>query len=64
MEVGETVLALYLIDSKFDLAEGMVFIFLEVGEGYFEYSAFQGVVGVFETGSSIDECFPDTVCCN
>jgi hypothetical protein len=38
----------------------MVFIGLEVGEGNFEDSAFQGVVGIFETGRAIDQGLADS----
>jgi hypothetical protein len=54
VEVGETVLALDFIHSQLDLSEGMVFIVLEVGEGDFEDSSFQGVIGVFETSCAVD----------
>jgi hypothetical protein len=46
VEVGEAVLALDFVDAELDLAEGVVFVFLEVGEGDFEDAAFEGVVGV------------------
>ena len=53
VEVGEAVLALDFIDAEFDFAERVVFVFLEIGEGDFEDAAFEGVVGVFETGCAI-----------
>jgi hypothetical protein len=37
----------------------MVFVLLKVGEGDFEDSAFEGVVGVLETGGAVDEGFAD-----
>ena len=46
-EVCETVLALDFVDAEFDFSEGMFFVVLEVGEGNFENSAFEGVVGGF-----------------
>ena len=54
VEVGEAVLALDFVDAEFDLAEGVVFVFLEVGEGDFDDAAFEGVVGVLQTGCAVD----------
>ena len=62
MEVGETVFALDLVDAELDLAEGVVFVFLEIGEGHFEDSAFEGVIGVLETGGAVDEGLADAGC--
>ena len=61
MEVGQAVLALNFVDAEFDFTEGVVFVFLEVGERDFEDAAFEGVVGVFETGGAVYECFADTI---
>lgn len=61
MEVGETVFPLHFVHPELDLAEGMVFVVLEVGEGDFEDAAFQSVVGVLETGCAVDEGFADSV---
>lgn len=60
MEVGEAVLALNFVNSELDLAEGVVFVFLEVGEGDFEDAAFESVVGVLETGGAVHEGLADT----
>ena len=60
MEVGQAVLALDFVDSELDFAEGVVFVVLQVGEGDFEDAAFEGVVGVFETGCAVDEGLADT----
>jgi hypothetical protein len=38
----------------------VVFIGLEVGEGDFKDSAFESVVGVFETSCTVDEGFADS----
>ena len=38
----------------------MIFIVLEIGEGNFEDSSFEGIVGVLETSGSVYECFSDT----
>lgn len=61
MEVGEAVLALDFVDAELDFAEGVVFILLEVREGDFENAAFEGIVGVLETGCAVYEGFADTV---
>ena len=60
MEVGQAVLTLDLVDAEFDLAEGVVFVFLEVGERDFDDAAFKGVIGVFETGRAVYERLADT----
>lgn len=57
VEVGEAVLALDFVDAELDLAESMVFIVLEIGERDLEDTALQGVVGVLQTGGSVDEGF-------
>ena len=61
MEVSQAVLALHLIDAEFDLAECVVFVLLEIGERDFEDAAFEGVVGVLETGRAVYECFTNTI---
>ena len=61
MEVGQAVLSLHLVDAELDFAKGMVFVFLEVGEGDFKDAAFKGVVGVFETGCAVYERLANTV---
>jgi len=55
VEVGQAVLALNLVDSQADLAEGVVFILLEIGERNLEDTALKSVVGVLETGGTVDE---------
>ena len=60
MEVGKTIFSLDFINSQLDLSEGMIFIVLEVGEGDFEDSAFQGVVGIFQTSCAVDQGFPNS----
>lgn len=60
MEVGEAILSLDFVDAELDLAEGVIFVLLEVGEGDFKNAAFEGVVGVLQTGCSVDEGFTDT----
>jgi len=50
VKVGKAVLALNFVDSEFDLSESVVFVVLEIGEGDFEDTALQGIVGVLETG--------------
>ena len=61
MEVGETVLALNLIDPELDLAECVLFVLLKIGEGDFENPALQRIVCVLHTGRTIDEGLPNTV---
>ena len=60
MEVGQAVLALDLIDTELDLAEGVVLILLEIGERDLEDAALQSVVGVLETGGAVDQGLADT----
>jgi hypothetical protein len=60
VEVGEAVLALHFVDAELNFAEGVVFVFLEVGEGDFEDAALESIVGVLETGRSVYEGFADT----
>lgn len=59
VEVGEAVLALDLVDPESDLSERMVLILLQVGQGDLEYPALQCIVGVLETGGSVDEGLSD-----
>lgn len=61
VEVGQAVLALNLVDAELDLAEGVVLILLQVGEGDLDDAALQGVVGVLETGGAVDKSLADTV---
>lgn len=60
VEVGQAVLALDLVDTELDLAECVVLIFLEIGQGNLEDSALQSIVCVLETGSSVDESLSNT----
>jgi hypothetical protein len=62
VEVGQAVLALDLVDAELDLAEGVVLILLEIGEGNLEYPSLEGVVGVLQTGGAVDEGLADTAC--
>jgi hypothetical protein len=61
VEVGQAVLALNLVDAELDLAESVVLILLQVGEGDLDDAALQGVVGVLETGGPVDKSLADTV---
>lgn len=61
VEVGQAVLALNLVDAELDLAERVVLILLQVGEGNLDDAALQGVVGVLETGGPVDKSLADTV---
>lgn len=60
VEVGQAVLALDLVDAELDLAEGVVLIVLEVGEGDLEDTTLQGVVGVLQTAGAVDQSLADT----
>lgn len=60
VEVGQAVLALDLVDAELDLAEGVVLIVLEVGEGNLEDTALEGVVGVLQTAGAVDQSLADT----
>ena len=61
VEVGQAVLALHFVDAELDLAERVVLILLEVGEGDLENAPLEGVVGVLQTGGTVDEGLADTV---
>lgn len=60
VEVGQAVLALNLIDSQANLAERVVLILLEIGERNLEDTALKSVVGVLETGGTVDEGLANT----
>ena len=59
VEVGQAVLALGLIDTELDLAESVVLVLLEVGEGGLDDAALEGVVGVLNTGGPVDKSLAD-----
>jgi hypothetical protein len=61
VEVGQAVLPLNLVDAELDLAESVVLVLLQVGEGDLNDAALQGVVGVLETGGPVDKSLSDTV---
>ena len=61
MEVGQAVLALHLVDAELDLAERVVLIFLEIGQGDLENAPLERVVGVLQTGGTVDEGLANTV---
>lgn len=63
VEVGQAVLALDLVDAELDLAESVVLVLLEIGEGDLEYPALQSIVCVLETGGAVDEGLADTAEC-
>lgn len=60
VEVGQTVLALDLVDAELDLTEGVVLIVLEVGEGDLDNTALEGVIGVLQTTGAVDNSLADT----
>lgn len=61
VEVGQAVLALNLVNSELDLAESVVLILLQVRQGNLNDSALQGVVGVLQTGGTVDQSLTDTI---
>lgn len=61
VEVGQAVLALDLVDAELHLAEGVVLILLEIGEGDLEDAALESVVGVLDTGGAVHEGLSNTV---
>jgi hypothetical protein len=61
VEVGQAVLSLNFVNSELDLAEGVVFVVLEISEGDFEDTALQSIVGALETGCAVYEGLADTV---
>lgn len=61
VEVGKAVLALNLINPQLDLAERVVLVFLEISEGNLEDTSLKGIVGVLQTGGTVDEGLSNTV---
>ena len=55
VEVGQAVLALDLVDAQLDLAESMVLVLLEIGEGDLEDATLERIVGVLQTGGAVDK---------
>jgi hypothetical protein len=55
VEVGEAVLALDLINTQLDLAEGVLLGLVQVSEGDLEDTALQGIVGVLHTLGAVDK---------
>jgi hypothetical protein len=60
VEVGQAVLALNLIHTELDLAEGVVLVILQVSEGDLEDAALQRVIGVLQTAGTVDQSLADT----
>jgi hypothetical protein len=63
VEIGQAVLALDLVDTELDLSESMVLILLQICQRNLEDSALQCVVGILETGGSVDKSLSDTADC-
>lgn len=59
MEVGETILSLDFVNAELDLAEGMIFVVLEIRERDFEDAAFQRIVRILKTASAVDKSLSD-----
>lgn len=63
VEVGQAVAALDLVDPQLDLAECLLLVLLQIGERRLENSALEGIVGVLQTGRSVDKSLADTGLC-
>jgi hypothetical protein len=61
VKVGQAVLSLNLVDSELNLSESVVLILLQICQRNLEDSTLQCIVGVLETGGSVDESLADTV---
>ncbi len=60
VEVGQAVFALYFVDTELDFAESVVLILLQICQRNLEDSALQCVVGILETGGSVDKSLSNT----
>ena len=56
MEVGQAVFPLDLVHAKLDLAESVFFVILKIGKGDLENTTFKGIVGILQTGGTVDKC--------
>ncbi len=61
VEVGQAVLALNLVDTEANLAERVILILLEISKGNLDDTPLQRVVGVLQTGGTVDKGLADTV---
>lgn len=59
VEVGEAALALHLVNAEANLAERMIFILLEVSEGDLDNTSLECVIGILQTGGTVDESLAD-----
>lgn len=60
VEVGQAVLALDLVDAELNLAESVVLVLLEIRQRDLQDTALEGIVGVLQTGGSVDQGLADT----
>lgn len=60
VEVSQAVAALDLVHSQADLAESVVLILLQIGEGNLKDTSLQRIVGVLETGGAVYESLANT----
>lgn len=60
VEVGKAVLALDLVDTQLNLAERVILVLLQIGEGDLEDSTLEGIVRVLQTGGSVDQGLANT----
>lgn len=61
VEVGQAVVALDFVDAKTDLAERVILILLQIGQGDLEDTSLKGVVGVLQTSGAVNESLADTM---
>lgn len=61
VEVGQAVLALDLVDAEANLAEGVLFILLEIGQRDLDDAALQSIVCVLETSGTVHKGLADTI---
>lgn len=61
VEVSQAALALDFVDAEANLAERVILILLEVGEGDLDDTSLQRIVRVLQTGGAVDEGLADTV---
>jgi len=50
VEVGQTVLALNLIDTELDFTESLLLILIQIGKRKLNDTTFQGIVGILHSG--------------
>ncbi len=61
VEVGLAVLTLNFVYPEVDFSGCVLLILLWVGKGTLEYPSLQSIVGILETGGTVNECLSDTM---